>query len=267
MAKKPQSEIIRHTEPSKNAGTAPPRCLTEKQMKAVEDHVSKHVGNFKMVLHEVISEGIHLDVIPVEPIKSRPFKTFVTMGTSAVPMAVPPGYEGPDRIELAVVLPPEWPTDAESFKAPGELHYWPIRWLKNLGRLPSDFDTYLGVGHTVPNGEPPEPLGKGCKFVCWMLVPPLSFKPGFSMLKSRGFSVEFLQIIPLYLEEMELKLNEGVEVLWDRFADAAIDPTLLCDPERPNVAKRGKTIRRRPSGAPDGATAPPTAPIRARPPS
>ena len=43
------------------------------------------------------------------------------------------------------------------FETPGG--YWPYRMLKELARLPHEFDTFLWKGHTVPNGDPPQPYG------------------------------------------------------------------------------------------------------------
>lgn len=245
-AKKPKvgakSRVLRHAEPA--GGAFPPVQLTSRQMQAVERHATKHAGPFKTVLHEIFSEGIHLDVLPIAPTRKNPFHTFVTMGMSAVPMTTPAGYDAPRRAELCVVLPPEWKTDERSMDLRSGEWYWPIQGLKHLGRLPSSYDTFLDFGHTVPNGDPPEAFNAKCRFVCWMVVPPLSFKPGFSVLKAGGFTARFMQIIPLFREEMEHKLEFGAESLFDRFAELEVDPVRLCDPRRVNVC--GKPAGKRP---------------------
>ncbi len=172
---------------------------------------------------------------------SRPFKTFVTMGMSAVPMKTPKDYSGPKRAELVVVLPPDWPTDEESLAKQGDEFSWPISWLKRVARMPSDFGTYVDDGHTVPNGDPPTPFAKSCGFVCWMVAPPVSFREAFERLGRGPRSVRFFQIVPLYREEMEIKLREGVGRLIELFAHAEQDFVGMVDPGRPNVAKgRGR---------------------------
>lgn len=240
MAKGPKSEIVRHQPPKASEGQGWPEFLTEKQMTAIEKHVEKHVGKCDGVWHEIASDGVHLDILPAKPTKKHPFKTLVTMGMSAVPMHVPKGYPGPTRLELCVVLPPDWPTDEKGLKAKGNRNWWPVAGLKELGRLPCTFETFLDVGHTVPNGDPPEPFAASCKFVCWMVMPLLSLPEKFGLLSLPRFKVQFLQIIPLYEEEMNLKLAEGIDALLDRFEEAVLDPVLLCDPKRRNVCAPAK---------------------------
>lgn len=238
-----KSRIIEHGEPSPAASEFPPAELPNKVMDAVQKHVSKHVGKNSHVLHEIMSMGIHLDVLPVEPTRRNPFKTFVTMGMSAIPMTVPKGFDTPKRIELCVVLPPDWKTDRKSLDKPGGQWFWPIQGLKQLGRLPSSFGSFLDVGHTVPNGDPPEPFGIKCPFVCWMVIPPFCFGKGFEILKGKPHSTRFLQIIPLYMDEMEYKLEHGVAALWDLFSEAKFDPIAMCDPKRPSACRLAKKRR------------------------
>ncbi len=227
--------MLRHDEPLA-VGGFPPATLTEKQMSLVEAHVKKYVGPFKNVLHEIISEGIHLDVLPVEPSKKFPYRAFVTMGMSAIPMNIDEGVSA--RAELCVVLPADWPVDKALARDENDDYYWPILWLKNLARLPSDFDTYLDTAHTVPNGDPPEPFTPGCKFVGWLVIPPFSMPDPFFELKAPRFNVHFFQIVPLYKEEMDLKLEEGFDALLQRFQAAELNIEDMCDPKRPNAAMK-----------------------------
>lgn len=213
----------------------PPMELSPKAMAAVEKHVEKHVGRFTMVLHEPISTGVHLDVLPVPATKKRPFHTFVTMGMSAAPMTIPEGWDATPFAELCVVLPPEWKTDEKAMTQPGGRWFWPIQGLKQLARLPSSFDSFLDHGHTVPNGDPPEPFGVGCPFVCWMVIPTVSFTEAFSTMGRGKGLTRFFQIMPLFRDEMEFKLEHGPEALWNRFAEADLDPARLCDPKRPSA--------------------------------
>ena len=225
------SELIRHNEPSAAATAFPPQMLTTQQMSLIEGHVAQYVGKPSGVVHEIISFGIHLDVLPVEPSETFPYKTFVTMGMSAVPMNVNGLRKA--RAELCVVLPPDWPTD-ENLPDAKEKH-WPIAWLKNLARMPLYYDTYLDTGHTVPNGDPAEPLAPDCKFTGWLVMSPLSVVDEFFELKAPRFKVNFFQIVPLYKEELNIKLDEGLEALLLRFAAVRMEVEQMCDPDRVNV--------------------------------
>jgi hypothetical protein len=123
----------------------------EALIEAVGDHVEQHVGPIARVLHEIISPVVHVDVFHVAPGESRPWHTLVTCGMSAKPMLAPE----PDRAfgELTLALPPTWPMDDAAWS--DERHYWPVRLLKFLARLPHEYDTWLGDGPTIPNDDHP----------------------------------------------------------------------------------------------------------------
>src|SRR5690606_27736593 len=79
----------------------------------------------------------------------------VTSGMSDLPMSVPEDAGCPGFAELMVTLPAGWKLDQASFQ--DENWYWPVRLLKSLARLPHKHATWLGFGHTVPNGHPAGP--------------------------------------------------------------------------------------------------------------
>ena len=68
---------------------------------------------------------------------------------------VPEDAGAETRAELMIALPAEWKLADSQLE--DERWYWPIRNLKALARLPHEYETWLGFGHTVPNGDPPEP--------------------------------------------------------------------------------------------------------------
>jgi hypothetical protein len=185
-------------------------------IETISDHIERHVGKIETVFHEVISDLIDVDVHIVPAAGERDFHVLVTTGMSEAPMTVPEGAEEFRFAELVLCLPASWPLTQESFN--DERNYWPIRWLKMLARMPHEYDTWLGVGHTVPNGDPPEPFSPDTKLCCWMLQPPLMFEEEFSVLQyESGNCVNFLALVPLYREEMDFKLNVGSDELIERF--------------------------------------------------
>jgi hypothetical protein len=150
------------------------------------------------------------------------------------PMAVPEGAEAFRYAELLIHLPANWPMSEEAFQ--DENHYWPIRWLKQLARLPHAYDTWLGYGHTIPNGDPPEPFASKTAFCCMLLGLPISAGEEFFQLKvSEEKTICFYALVPLYLEEMNLKLEKGAEHLEDLFDRHGIGDVV--DLRRRNVAE------------------------------
>jgi len=153
---------------------------------------------------------------------------------SELPMKAPPelGAEF-ERMELVMALPPDWPVDHEDFG--DERNYWPFRLLQELAALPHKFETWLWVGHTIPHGDPPEPYAPGTELCCAVISPSILGGPGFTRLQlDDGRVIAFFGVIPLYEDEMRLKLEQGMDKLVERFADAEL--TELLDPHRPSVA-------------------------------
>lgn len=205
-------------------------------IEAVAAHIERHVGPVDNVWHELMSTYVHVDVHHVPPTPERPFHVLATSGMSERPMRTPPELpEDWRHAELLMCLPSDWPLTQEVFT--DERHYWPVRWLKTLARFPHEYGSWLGYGHTVPNGDPAEPLGPGTELAGLMIVPPLLLGDDVHRLTlADGRVVRFWSVVPLYVAEMEFKLRKGADALLERLDEAGV--TDLVDPTRPNVAAR-----------------------------
>lgn len=203
-------------------------------LEIIEAHVEEHIGKIEGVFHEILSDLIHLDVLTIPATDDRPFHVLVTSGVSDEPMNVPEGMEEFNRAELLIALPAEWPLSQEAFA--NEDFYWPIRWLKMVGRMPHEYETWIGWGHTIPNFDPPEPIAN-TKFTGVMLTPPYWLGEDFLQLETpSGETISFYSVVPLYQEEMDFKLKHGAEALEDLFEKHDVD-FAIC-PGRPNAAKK-----------------------------
>ena len=221
---------------------------------AVDDHLERHLGPAHHVFHEIVSDLVHVDVHIVAPTDDRPFYTLVTSGMAERPMSQPPGVTGCQFAELYLCLPPTWPGLDAGGLSPGDplhpfqdpRHYWPIRMLKYLARFPHEYDTWLWYGHTVPNGEPPEPFAPDTALCSAVLLPGVTVPKDFHVLKVGDRDVNFFSVVPLYAEEQRLKLDKGVEGLFPLFDKHGVSEVL--DPQRPNVAAAGRGKRWWPFG-------------------
>jgi hypothetical protein len=192
---------------------------------AISEHIERHLGPVSGVYHELLSDKVHLDVHIVPPSADFPFFTLVTSGMSDLPMTVPPeasADDAPPYAELCILLPSTWniPADpAEVAAAFEDEHvYWPIRWLKMLARFPHEYGTWLGFGHTLPNGEDAEPFADNTALGCMLLLTALSLPEEFqTLVVSPEKTVQFYTLYPIYREEMDLKMAQGVDALIDRF--------------------------------------------------
>jgi hypothetical protein len=211
-------------------------------LELIDEHLSKFVGEVDTVFHELVSDLVHIDVHHIPPTKERDFHTFVTTGMSDLPMKAPPDCEPYRYAELMIYLPVSWPIETGTHRAlTDDESFWPIQWLKTLARFPHEYDTWLFEGHTIPNGDPPEPFSSTTRLCCWMLTPPMLEADGFETLKvDEEKTIYFLSLTPLYREEIDLKLKKGGDALFERFDQQGITPEdlLILNEQRKNAVKK-----------------------------
>ncbi|OUP18756.1 hypothetical protein B5F29_10760 [Lachnoclostridium sp. An196] len=211
-----------------------PEVYTEEEMEAIEGHIQQYFGEFENVFHELSSPDIHVDICVVPPSKERNYYTLVTMGMGAHRMNVPEELAEYklERAELAIALPGNWKLKREDLK--NERWYWPIRLLKTLARLPIASDTWLGFGHTMDNEED---FAKGTKLCAAMLTGPQDTEDGSEVcILPGGEEVNFYQVIPLYREELEYKMEHDADALLDKMDGISF----VTYNTRPNAMTMGK---------------------------
>lgn len=209
-------------------------------VEAVANHIATHLDE-PSVFHEVVSDLVHVDVHCVPPGGGREWITLVTSGMAERPMILPDDPPEEHFAELVLALPSDWPLTQEDFD--DEANYWPIRLLKTLARLPHEFETFLWIGHTVPNGDPPEPYAPSTKLCCALVAPAILVPDDFRELDvGEGRIVNFLGVVPLYEDEMDFKLEKGTEALFDLFDEHEV--TELVAPDRPSVVPHRRGLFR-----------------------
>lgn len=246
--------IFRHTGVKKEGPIVVGDLQTIEQ---IGNHVETYFGPVEQVFHELISYNVHVDVLWVKATEERPYHTLVTSGMSDVAMSMPDPISPYRHAELLIYLPKSWSIHSGDWEK--EIHYWPIRCLKMLARLPDQFNTWLYMGHTIPNDDPPAPFAENTKLCCTMLgslgdlgiwnADERAFTTDVNHIKEEDFNwvrsaqqlrindektICFWMLIPLYEEEMLLKLDEGFDALLDRMIERKISP--IVDIDRPNAA-------------------------------
>jgi hypothetical protein len=211
-----------------------PEVYTEEEMEAVEAHIQQYFGKFENVFHELSSPDIHVDICVVPPSEKRDYYTLVTMGMGAHRMNVPEELAEYklERAELAIALPGNWKLKREDLK--NERWYWPIRLLKTLARLPIASDTWLGFGHTMDNEED---FAKDTKLCAAILTGPQVTEDGSEVcILPSGEEVNFYQVIPLYRDELEYKMEHDADALLDKMDGISF----VTYNTRPNAMTMGK---------------------------
>jgi len=205
-------------------------------------HVKRHIGPVKTVLHEILSNLVHIDVLLVEPTPAQPFYTLVTSGMSDRPMSAPKQAAGCEYAELVIRLPATWPIPATGEVLGGDKtpdsHYWPIGLLKMLARFPHKYETWLWAGHTMPNGDPPKPWSPNTELCGVVLFPSITLPKSFMKLAVHdNKQINFLSVYPIYKEEMDLKLKKGSDALVAQFERIRVTDVL-------NLTRRNSCAKR-----------------------
>ncbi len=221
------SKIYRHTERmEKLVEEGGDGALAE----AIIAHMTAQVGKPVHVLREQLPVTPQIDIHIVPPV-DEPVITLFTTGMSEHQMTLPDGVTLPRRAELILRLPESWPVTEEAL---AELrHAWPIHWLRTLARLPQRYDTWLAPTHTIPNGDPPQPLCEGSELCCMLTVPPICVEDHADVVTTVRGPVMLLSVMPIYESEMRFKLEHGADALIERLAAAGVDDVL--DPKRPRA--------------------------------
>lgn len=167
---------------------------------------SEIFGESDTVLHELLPLIPHVDVYRFPPNGKREFFTYVTGGMSDLPMNTPPEL-GTDYRRAELVF-----YSTENRDDYPEL-------LRRLAHFAHDNNTWLHWGHTMPNGQPPEPLfGTECLDTLFFM--PSIVTPDSTLGDSFQIDSEPVQLIwcvPITTAECQLKLNEGTDALYDVF--------------------------------------------------
>src|SRR4051812_45736396 len=75
---------------------------------AIVDHVTRHLAAPAFVIHELVSEIVHVDVHVVPPGPGHDYFFLFTTGMSGLPMSKPYKAPGSRYAELSMLLPPTW---------------------------------------------------------------------------------------------------------------------------------------------------------------
>lgn len=197
---------------------------SEKELDEYEKFIMDNFGEYQEVFHEIVSPDIHLDIIIIPPTKENNYYKLITMGMGAYKMNVPDElkeYEL-ERAELVLYLPPTW-----NIKSNKEEDYWPIRYLKILARIPLNCNTWLGLGHTVSSNENNDAFAKNTNFCSILLLNGINKNYETLDLKLKNVKkINFYQLFPLYLEELNYKQENDFGMLLDLFDDDDIVPII-----------------------------------------
>lgn len=204
---------------------------------AIVEHVSRHLAPPALVIHEIESELVHLDVHVVPPAPDRDFWFLFTTGMSALPMKKPYDAPGSRLAELSILLPQDWRLDRESWRE--TRWFWPIRELEEAALLPHRHDTWLGYGHTIMpaeisrSGEVTRSLDASTRLSSLLVVGSALVPDATELIRSGAARIDLLTLFPIYPEELDYKVEHGLDALMAAISAARVSHVI--DPARPSV--------------------------------
>ena len=143
----------------------------------------------------------------------------MTNGLSDYAMPVPEKYKERNHAELYFCLPSYWDLTTENGK-------WVIEWIQKLAKHCIEKETWYGIGHTFPNGNPALPLSNTMKQKYLMLNAPYFLEKELSPIQTEDKEIHFLGIIPIFEDEMDYKMGKGTYKLLQKIEGKGVSELL-----------------------------------------
>lgn len=197
------------------------------------NHIEKYLGEIENVFHEEITENYHLDIYHVPPTKNGFYHKLITYGVSKIKLEKDRELHSSKYVELIVCLPALWYKGENHYK---EIQYgWPYRWLVEISQKLILEAAYPWYGFNN-NGQRIYPVANNTKQCGFIPLQPTLVNPEFNKFKiAQDKFVDFFNIVPLYEEEINFRINRGMKAFEKKFYGNGI--TELIDINRKNVCR------------------------------
>jgi hypothetical protein len=143
----------------------------------------------------------------------------MTNGLSDYAMPVPEKYKDRNHAELYFCLPSYWDLTTENGN-------WVIEWIQKLAKHCIEKETWYGIGHTFPNGNPALPLSNTMKQKYLMLNAPYFLEKELLPIQTEDKEIHFLGIIPIFEDEMDYKMGKGTYKLLQKIEGKGVSELL-----------------------------------------
>ena len=227
------SRFRKEKKQEEEASGLPQYLYEEAELDVLDQFICDMFGDYKNVFHEIASPDVHLDVCIVDPTEEEPYYKLVTMGAGAYKMQIPEQWQKYqlDYAEYVICLPKDWNLNS------GENNdYWPIKLLKDVARLPIWCDTWLSYGHTTQSDEEGSAYASNTEFNSVVLNFAANKKGDIRLIMPSGKTINFYEIVPLYPEELQYKIENGADALFELFEKKGISYKVL-DLNRKNALR------------------------------
>ena len=199
------TSIIRHENIETELGVTKG---TEGFRQAREANYERIFGKPLSVSHELLPLVPHIDVFTFKRSQGdREVYSLVTGGMSDLEMSLPrrADKDAPRRVELIFYC-----------SEPRDEYISILRW---IAHFPHNAKSWVGYGHTIPNGNPPAPFWGSTELDTLFFLPPIVKRDQTlpSELKLGDAPVHFLWVVPLTTAECNFKLAKGFDAMLNLF--------------------------------------------------
>lgn len=205
-------------------------CYTEDEKAVVLRYLKKQFGSNALDIDNIDPQDHPISILFMSPNESFDHYRIVTLGLGAY-RGIEQTQEGNEiihRVEIVSCIP-----GSCSFREALDLAGWVIRIMRQFGEMIQFDRSWLGFGHTISYGDR---LDESVDY------DGVIFAPAFNLSKSKdrcilpcGEEVEFLQMIPLYEDEMVFKMENGCMELFDRLYAGLGDNAYMVLAKRKNL--------------------------------
>lgn len=194
-----------------------PHTYSSKQMEEIQEYISTQFGDeCESIAHEKVSEYVHTDAMVLAP-KGKTH-TFVTFGMGARSMTSPIGEK---RCELVMF-------SSDQVDLVSEKKMWIAAELTSISKYPFRENCWLGNGHTMnASNRFREKFGYD-GYAFWKISEPVT-------LSNIHEPIEFLQVVPLYEEEIQWCIQNHTIALLEKLEEKYGRDLLLADLSRPSL--------------------------------
>lgn len=200
------------------------RTKYEEHALAIENHFSTRYEDDEVsVFHEIASFDFHLDVYFVQS-EQHNFNILMTAGMSTMAMRLQDGIENPEQYEFAELML-LLPKDIEFGKVQNKetQNGWIISMLKQTARFPHQYNTWIGIGHSIQNDESGNPYSEDSKYVGAVVLPSVTFDEDFTEIKVGDKMINVYSLFPVYKEELQHKIDNGYNDFLNLLIDQNVD--------------------------------------------
>lgn len=177
---------------------------------SIKSHIELFFGDISHIYHVLNTNSQVINIFQIPPSTKYPFYLLVSCGMGSRKMRVPEN-DIPNRIELLIAVPAYW-----NMHQLDDIKWgWPFNCLRYLTQYPFVYNTWLGQGHIITNDAPLAPTTDQCGI--WLEYP-FSYPQDALFCNLSYFKkICFLQMIPLYPEEINYKEAHGTKALEELF--------------------------------------------------